>query len=367
LLTVRPLGFPAEVAFGGMLEPNKTAVHTINIPRTVVHRSMTSTVAVYPTPLANMTEALEGLIREPYGCFEQTSSTVYPLVMAQQYFLSHTGVDPALVVRSREMLEKGYAKLTSFECKQRGYEWFGGDPGHEALTAYGLLEFADMSQVRPVDEQMLARTREWLLKRRDGKGGFLLDKKALDSFGRAPADTTAAYITWALLEAGEKGLEPEINAVREMAGTAQDSYILALAANVLALAGDEAGAKKIGAELVKKQGKDGGIDGAKTTITCSGGEALQIEATSLAVLAWLRDPARDGEVEKSIKFLADSCKGGRYGSTQSTVLALRAIVAYDRSRAKPKAPGSVQLFLDGRLVGEPVMFGANTQGAITLP
>ena len=27
-----------------------------------------------------------------------------------------------------------------------------------------------MAQVRAVDKQMLARTREWLLKRRDGKG-----------------------------------------------------------------------------------------------------------------------------------------------------------------------------------------------------
>ena len=41
------------------------------------------------SPLANMNSALSRLIREPSGCFEQTSSTTYPLVMAQQYFLSH--------------------------------------------------------------------------------------------------------------------------------------------------------------------------------------------------------------------------------------------------------------------------------------
>jgi len=32
---------------------------------------------------------LERLIQEPCGCFEQTSSTTYPLVMAQRYFKSH--------------------------------------------------------------------------------------------------------------------------------------------------------------------------------------------------------------------------------------------------------------------------------------
>ena len=58
---------------------------------------MTTEVAVYPTPLANLTKALERLIRDPHGCFEQTSSSTYPLVMAQQYFMSHTGVDPKLI------------------------------------------------------------------------------------------------------------------------------------------------------------------------------------------------------------------------------------------------------------------------------
>ena len=60
----------------------------------------------------------------------------------------------------------------------------------------------------------------------------------------------------------------------------------------------------------------------------------QIETTALAVLAWLREPARVGNVERSMRFLAESCEGGRYGSTQSTVLALRAIVAYDQARSR---------------------------------
>ena len=46
------------------------------------------------------------------------------------------------------------------------------DPGHEALTAYGLMQFTDMAEVRNVDKDMLDRTRTWLLSRRDGNGGF---------------------------------------------------------------------------------------------------------------------------------------------------------------------------------------------------
>jgi hypothetical protein len=103
------------------------------------------------------------------------------------------------------------------------------------------------------------------------------------------------------------------------------------------------------------------------SIVGSGGESLTIETTSLAVLAWLKNPRYAANVEKSIKYLAESCKAGRYGSTQSTVLALRAIIAYDQSRARPKAPGSLQLVVDGKPLGEGVPFTEDMQGAIELP
>src|SRR5690606_33978486 len=100
------------------------------------------------------------------------------------------------------------------------------------LTAYGLLEFTDMAQVMPVDRAMIERTRAWLLSRRDGKGGFLRNERALDSFGRAPQEVTDAYITWALVEAGEGSCAKEVAAVLEGARASQDPYVLALAANV---------------------------------------------------------------------------------------------------------------------------------------
>ena len=56
------------------------------------------------------------------------------------------------------------------------------------MTAYGALQFEDMAKVMPIDDAMLQRTREWLLSRRDEKGGFLRNPRALDSFGRAPEE-----------------------------------------------------------------------------------------------------------------------------------------------------------------------------------
>jgi hypothetical protein len=368
-LAIKPAGFPFTIAHGGLTVKDGMVGHRFQVPAGVVAGSLKTSVTVYPTPLANMTQALARLIQDPHGCFEQTSSTTYPLTMAQQYFTSHTGVDPKLVAAAQEKLEAGYQRLVGFECPEKGYEWFGENPGHEALTAYGLLHFADMAQVRTVDPVMIARSQAWLMGQRDGKGGFSRKRRALHTWVE-DADASNGYILWSLLESrggGPQELARELAAFKTAAAASQNSYVWALGANVLARAGDRDAARKLMERLAEKQGRGGALEGATTSIVGSGGEALAIETTALAVLAWLQDPAFAGSVERAMKYLADSCQDGRYGSTQSTVLALRAIVAYDRARARPKAPGSLRLLVDGRAVGAPVSFDRDTQGTLQLP
>lgn len=366
-LSVHSRGFPVEHGFGGVLEPDGVVTQKIVIPADLVEGSVSSCVRVYPTPLASMTSAMERLIQEPCGCFEQTSSTTYPLVMAQRYFKSHAGVDPQLVARSEEILARGYDRLMGFESASKGFEWFGADPGHDALSAYGLMQFTEMAQVRPVDAAMLERTRAWLLAQRDGKGGYARKTHTLHTWV-TDADCASAYDTWALLAAGvTDGLEKEIAGAINGGETSKNVYAAALAANVAVLADEKAAATRLLDRLAAAQQNDGSVSGATTSIVGSGGEALSIETTSLAVLAWLADPRYAANVEKAIQYLAECCKGGRFGSTQSTVLAVKAIVAYDESRARPKAPGTLELVVDGHPIGDPVAFGDDTQGAIDLP
>jgi hypothetical protein len=365
-MVIQPAGFPFQISSGGLTVENGAVEQTVTIPAGAVPGSLHATVAVYPTPLANLTKALERLIQDPSGCFEQTSSTSYPLTMAQQYFTSHTGVDPKLIATAQEKLDAGYKRLVGFETKERGYEWFGENPGHEALTAYGLLHFTDMARVRDVDRAMLARTRDWLLAQRDGQGGFSRKRRALHTWIE-DRDASNGYILWALLETGARGLEREVAAFETAAAASQNSYVVALGANVAALSGHTATARKLAERLAAKQSQGGAVGGGTASIVGSEGESLAIETTSLAALAWLRDPTFAPTVERAMKYLADSSQDGRYGSTQSTVLALRAIVTYDQQRARPRAAGRLRLLLDGQPVGDPVEFDTRTQGALVLP
>lgn len=366
-LKVTSNGFPVEQSYAGTLPANQSATKSISVPN-FVPGSLTVKAVAYPSPLGNLTEALERLIQDPNGCFEQTSSTSYPLTMAQQYFLTHPAVDTKFIEKSRAKLDDGYKKLVSFWCPDRGYEWFGANPGHEALTAFGLMHFMDMKKVREVDQDMVETTRAWLMKQKDGQGGFTRKQRSLHTWVEGK-DCSNSYIVWALLECGQPAgtLKDEIAWVKKEAQTSTNSYVVALAANALYLAGDKDGAKLLMERLVSKQKPDGSIDGITQSIVGSGGESLTIEGTSLATLAWLREPKYAGNVDKSIRFLADSCKAGRYGSTQATVLALRSILAYDKTLSQKREFGNIAVFVDDKQVGEPVAFDDTVEGTLVFP
>ncbi len=366
-LDIQPLGFPYEYSSGGVLDANSSRTFEFTLPDGLVRGSLSSSVVVYPSTLANMTEALQSLLQQPYGCFEQTSSTSYPMVMAQQYFLTHAGVEPAIIQKTRDLLETSYKRLTGFETQTRGYEWFGHSPAHEALTAYGLLQFTDMSKVRAVDKDMMDRTRAWLFERRDGHGGFNHSSLSTETLGFASYDFMNAYVVWALVESGQKGLEKEIAAVKESSTSTKDSYLIALGANILSETGDSEGALRLMEKLAKAQDINGSVTGATTSITRSGGTSLAIETTALSALAWMHDPAYASNVEKAMKWILAANRNGKFGSTQSTILALRSIVAYDAAQSRPKAPGRLLLSIDGHNVGSALTFTPNNNAAIVLP
>jgi hypothetical protein len=347
-----PLGFPFEVSASGTAKTGTRAHHELDLAG-ALPGSISATVTMYPSPLASMTKGMEGMIREPGGCFEQTSSTNYPNVMVLSYLASNDAADPALVQSANDKLEHGYKLLTGYETPNKGYEWFGHSPGHEALTAYGLMEFADMAKVYDVDHAMIERTAGWLMSRRDGKGGFLRSAEAIDSFGRATTTTTNAYIMWALAEAHRtKGLDVELATQQKLGASTTDPYLLALATNTALLTGN---GNDFAKRLAGMQGKDGSFTGAKESITMSGGESLTIETTALATLALIKaSPANEYEsqIRAAVDFLNGHRSGfGEWGNTQATILGLKALTAYAEHSRQMQSAGTATLIINGEPAG----------------
>jgi hypothetical protein len=350
-IRVVPLGFPQEVSVSGTLE--KRAEHAIELAG-AMPGTIDASITFYPSPLATMVAGTEALIREPYGCFEQASSTNYPNVMVLAYLEQHETADVALVERTLSTLDRGYKMLSGYESKSKGYEWFGGDPGHEALTAYGLMEFADMAKVYgDVDPGMVQRTRRWLMDRRDGKGGYQRNPRALDSFGQASPEVTNGYITYALTEAGETKIADEIAYQERMARDTKDPYVLALAAGTLVNV-RSSGAKAAIERLRGMQAADGSFPGADHSITRSGGDALLIETTALAAMAMMdAGLAHEPPVRKAVDWLNAHRDGfGSFSSTQATILSLRAMTAYADATRATQSSGTLSLYINGKKASE---------------
>jgi uncharacterized protein YfaS (alpha-2-macroglobulin family) len=367
-LTVVPDGFPASGQKSDVLESKMTA--PLDVPQMVIPGTLKMKVTVYPNTLSEVQAGLDGLLREPHGCFEQTSTTNYPNVLVLDYLNETNQAKPEVSKRAKELLDRGYGRLTSFECQKpaadgrQGYEWFGGAaPPHESLTAYGLLQFTDMSRVFPVDPEMLKRTKQYLIDSRDGNGGFKKNPRALDTFGYAPADIANAYIVWAITEAERKGdaksdLTKEVESLVKLAtdGRKADPYFLGLVANSLLNRGDRKGGENLLKKLAAIQDKDGKLPGATASVTNSTGVALEIETTALAVLGWLKANEAGQfrpNVDAACKWIGSKRSGnGDFGSTQSTILALKSLIEYARSNKKPAEDGTVSVLVGGEKVGE---------------
>ena len=113
------------------------------LPKTYVSDSLEVEAKIISSSFATLTEAIEALVRDPYGCFEQTSSSTYPVVMAYNFMSAMPESDEVNDLKGRleEKMKKGYDRLITFETEDEGYEWFGSTPPHESLSAYGLMEF----------------------------------------------------------------------------------------------------------------------------------------------------------------------------------------------------------------------------------
>src|SRR5437764_14925636 len=121
-----------------------------------------------------------------------------------------------------------------------------------------------MARVSDVDPALLKRTRDYLLTRRDGKGGFTRNPRALDTFGRAPDAVTNAYIVWALTEGGQDDdVTKELDVLAGQAKESKDPYFLALVANALLNRGRADEAVSVLQGLAPALTKEGGLDGAQ--------------------------------------------------------------------------------------------------------
>ena len=370
-IEVVPDGRRVEQAWSGTLRPE--ANYRLETPEGAIPGSVSALVKLYPSSFSQLVEGLDAIFQQPFGCFEQASSTTYPNVLALDYLKRMGKAVPAVEVKARQYIHLGYQRLLTFEIPGGGFDWFGNPPANRVLTAYGLMEFEDMARVHDVEPSLIERTRSWLLSRQNADGtwdpeGHRLQEDPTAGSGDDPLArlSTTAYVGWAVF-AGQPD-DPRAWATRGYLAdrrpeSIDDPYTLALVANALLAIDPDSGVARPFVDRLSELKKTelGHLvwwesAPSRRTMFHGAGRSGSIETTATAALALIADGRDPALVRDALGWLvAHKDARGTWGSTQATVLALKALLA---GTGKPLGGGQPRRFsvsLDGKKVRDLVI------------
>jgi hypothetical protein len=311
---------------------------TVYIPAEAIAGASKIFVKVFPGIFSQIVDGLDSMLRMPFGCFEQTSSVTYPNILILDYMRQTEQISPEIEMKAEGYINVGYQRLLTFEVSGGGFEWFGNAPANKILTAWGLMEFEDMSKVFEVDPDIVARTQRWLVSKQDANGSWSPDENYLhgESWGRIQSSELlpTAYIAWSLLETGNQGeaASKAVIYIRENLAKAEDPYMLALCANALvAYDREDMSTTRAFELLMEKKVEENGVIFWRSeipTFTHSRGKGADIETTALVAHALIKSGRYSEMTNKVMTYLVRSKNpDGTWGSTQGTILALRALLA----------------------------------------
>ena len=353
---VAPDGAEHVVSFSGRLKGN--VAHSIDIPAGAIDGASRLFVKIYPGTLSQVVEGLDKMLRMPGGCFEQTSSSTYPNVLVMDYMKTTGKITPEIRMKAESFINSGYQRLVSFECPGGGFSWFGNAPAHRILTAYGLMEFSDMSKVHEVDEKVISRTQAWLAACQEKDGSYKpsaggIQEGAINKFTDDVLRNTA-YITWALASSGFDGphVGKGLEYLRKNLDNIKDNYTLALTANTFAAVEPKGRTTAaICQTLVDKatvEGERAFWKAAGETPTHGSGDVAAIEITGLALQALVKAERHLDVASKAVGYLAAGKDSyGTWQSTQATIQALRGMLMAEGG-ATVKADATIDVLAGGK-------------------
>jgi TonB-dependent SusC/RagA subfamily outer membrane receptor len=363
IVQVHPVGFPVQLDFGA--KTLDTLVHFS--VHDIEQGSLQATFVAFPDVISDLFHGAESILMEPHGCFEQVSSSTFPNILALQFMRESGTIDPAVNTRALDLIKDGYKQLSAYEIAGGGFEWFGHPPAHEALSAYGLVEFYEMKKVYPnVDDAMLKRTRDWLLSRRDSHGGFKQNRGKY-GFSAAPAEVNNAYIVYALALTGSIDIQKEYETARDEAWKSKDPYRMALIANAAFTLGALDDYHRFVNHFLEVAHTRGLASlSPNCSITYSWGESLLQETLGF----WVQALAREGYAYHSmmaacIQNILQHRSYGGFGSTQATTVCLQALTTYARTMRTIREDGEIQLTVNNQ-PGGLLTYKKGTQEKLTL-
>ncbi len=350
----------------------------IKVPMGAIKNSVQGELKIYPNLMAHAVEGIEGILRRPYGCGEQTISSTYPNVMILRYLESQgeklSVSMQKIAEKARRYAQTGYKRLLGYQVASGGFGYWGGGEADLALTAYALRFLNDASDFIDIDEDVIDGARKFILNQQQPDGSWL--PRYLSAKETKQAALNTAYIARTL--AAEKDKEAKAGKAFTLAMSRALDYLAKRGEEIdepyliasYALAAIDSGEKKGAERAVERLRKFAREDAGTTywnlesnTPFYGWGLAGRIETTALSVYALKRASeagiAGFGEREKSdalmnkglLFLMSNKDRYGVWLSTQATINVLDTLISMHQGEiAQSGATGSAEIFVNGKSV-----------------
>ncbi|MCL1910979.1 MAG: carboxypeptidase regulatory-like domain-containing protein [Leptospirales bacterium] len=309
-------------------------------------------VVVNPTPVTQIIKASDYLVKYPYGCVEQTTSSFMP-VFALHRFLKQQNmlylVKDEYVQKIEEKTDGGLRRLENSQNYDGTWGWWAGGDGNEYLTAYVMEALWKARQLGcRLDATVVAKGMQAVNRMLENDNDFhalayLLYVSSLhgnfnrQAFERLRAlSNPNAYISLYILKALSVCDKPVFSNDKNTSETERKKYIAAYTALLKNSA--QRDSSGIFWQLDNKSGWDySGWEGGKAEMTANALSALSLAGDTSAVTS------------QSVSSISKRSRGGEWRSTKETAFIIYAFIDYmDRSKALTGEPLNVKFTMDGK-------------------
>ncbi|HWB73476.1 MAG TPA: MG2 domain-containing protein [Nannocystaceae bacterium] len=321
-----PKDLRQHAASYGSLDADGAYAIELSKPRELERGAVDVDVEIAGTMLAALEAMARDLAQYPYGCVEQTSSGLVPLVALRG--LSHQGF---LDVKVDEHVAAGLARLRAMQIDDGGLGyWPGARTVHVWGTAYALWV---LELLRAEGHEVPASLRDGMRKKLSERLGLALEQSdaALAPWERLEIDPVAATMAvQALVSAGDRPTAL-VDALFEHRG---ELPIFARA--LLLMAAHEASPKHARTLVTELRAE---IDEREGTATVRPGSTWYDEyfdssarTDAMVLLALLKAAPDDPMIEKLARGVAELRASGGLRNTQERAYGLLALSQYARAR-----------------------------------
>uniref|UniRef100_A0AAY5EPR3 Alpha-2-macroglobulin-like protein 1 n=1 Tax=Electrophorus electricus TaxID=8005 RepID=A0AAY5EPR3_ELEEL len=322
---------------------------TLTLPEVFVEGSATAYVSVLGDLMGRALQNLDNLLAMPYGCGEQNMLLFAPDIFILGYLESSGQLTPAIRSKATSFLLSGYQRELSFKHFDGSYSAFGmsDSSGNTWLTAFVMKSFESAKQYIFIDQTVIDQAKTWLGNEQQPNGCFASVGNLIhvDMQGGVNDNVTlSAYITAALLEAGNQSTDPivakSLEYLRNAHAKTNSTYAIALLSYTFTLAGDQVMRGTLLSRL--NQLAIVTVDGRHWSSGSQGmgTNPLDVEMTAYVLLAVLSGPPLAsfdlGYSASIVHWLGQQQNSyGGFISTQDTVVALQALAKYSSITYSP--------------------------------